>query len=124
MLTETDIEELIKDCDFRILSADTQRKKIKMMANEVCIRLGISYVYGGTNVDSIAIGPFVVPGETKDFSHVAKYLYYTEDSFTESFNDSFVTTMINHYNALAASFIALKCVKKLTGFSEPTLKIK
>lgn len=122
--TEADIEALVQGCDFCILSADTPRKKIKMMANNVCVRLGIPYIYGGSNVDSIAVGPLVIPGETKDFSHVAQHLDYTEDSFTEAFNHSFVTTIIDPYNALAASYTALECVKHLTGFSEPTLKNK
>lgn len=122
--TEEDIEALIQGCDFCILSADTPRKKIKMMANNVCVRLGIPYIYGGSNVDSIAVGPMVIPGKTKDFSHVAPDLDYTEDSFTEAFNTSFVSTLIDPYNALAASFTALECVKYLTGFSEPTLTNK
>lgn len=122
--TEEDIEALIQGCDFCILSADTPRKKIKMMANNVCVRLGIPYIYGGSNVDSIAVGPMVIPGKTKDFSHVAPDLDYIEDSFTEAFNTSFVSTLIDPYNALAASFTALECVKYLTGFSEPTLTNK
>lgn len=122
--TEEDIETLVQGCDFCILSADTPRKKIKMMVNNVCVRLGIPYIYGGSNVDSVAVGPLVIPGETKDFSHVAGHLDYTEDSFTEAFNQSFVSTLIDPYNALAASYTALECVKKLTGFSEPTLKNK
>lgn len=119
--TEQDIEELIQGCDFCILSADTPRKKIKMMANNVCVRLGIPCIYGGSNVDSVVVGPMVIPGKTKDFSHVAPHMDYTEDSFTEAFNKSFVSTLIDPYNALAASYTALECVKYLTGFSEPAL---
>ncbi|MBS5775380.1 MAG: HesA/MoeB/ThiF family protein [Enterobacter cloacae] len=122
--TEQDIEELIQDCDFCILSADTPRKRIKMMANNVCVKLGIPYIYGGSNVDSIAVGPLVIPGKTKDFSDVAPHMDYTEDSFTEAFNRSFISTLIDPYNALAASFTALECVKYLTGFCEPTLTNK
>lgn len=122
--TERDIESLIQDCDFCILSADTPRKKIKMMTNDVCVRLGVPYIYGGSNVDSIAVGPMVIPGKTRDFSHVASELDYAEDSFTEAFNNSFVSTLIDPYNALAASYTALECVKYLTGFSEPTLTNK
>ncbi|QTC48382.1 HesA/MoeB/ThiF family protein [Pantoea ananatis] len=119
--TEQDIEELIKGFDFCILSADTPRKKIKMMANNVSVRLGIPYIYGGSLVDSVGVGPLVIPGKTKDFSHVAPELDDTEDAFTEAFDSSFVSTLIDPYNALAASFTALECVKYLTGFSEPTL---
>ncbi len=92
-----------------------------MMANNVSVRLGIPYIYGGSLVDSVGVGPLVIPGKTKDFSHVAPELDDTENAFTEAFDSSLVSTLIDPYNALAASFTALECVKYLTGFSEPTL---
>lgn len=122
--TEEDIENIIRDCDFFILSADTPRKKIKIMANNACVKAGIPCVYGSSTVDSICVGPLYIPGETKDLSFIHNDQDSLEDSFTEAFNKSFVSTVIDPYNALAASFAALECVKYLTGFSEPTLKNK
>lgn len=94
------------------------------MANNVCVKLSIPYIYGGSNVDSLAVGTLVIPGKTKNFSDVAPHMNYTEDSFTESFNRSLASTLIDPYNALAASFTALECIRYLTGFCEPTLKKK
>lgn len=94
------------------------------MANNVFVKLGIPYIYGGSNVDSLAIRPLVIPRKTKDFSDVAPHMNYTKDSFTESFNRSFISTLIDPYNALAASFTALECIRYLTSFCEPTMKNK
>jgi len=124
--SESDIEELIKDCDFLIVSADTPRKKIKMMAHNACVKCNVPYVSGGSCVDSIGVGPLFIPHESKGkyYSYFDDKTYDIEDNFTESFNKSFVSTLIDPYNALAASYAALECIKYITGFSEPTLKDK
>lgn len=121
---EEDIISLISDCDFCIVAIDTPRKKIKMMVNNACLKVSIPYIFGGSTVDSICIGPLVIPGETKDLSHIKDDSEISEDNFTESFNNSFVSTLIDPYNALAASYAALECIKYITNFSKPTLKNK
>ncbi len=35
--------------------------------HNVSVRLGIPYIYGGSLVDSVGVGPLVIPGKTKDF---------------------------------------------------------
>lgn len=121
---EEDIISLISDCDFCLVAIDTPRKMIKMIVNNACLKTSVPYISAGSTVDSICIGPLVIPGETKDLSHIKEDTEITEDNFTESFNKSFVSTLIDPYNALAASYAALECVKYITNFSEPTLKNK
>lgn len=119
--SKLDVEEIINNTDICILTADTPRKIIKSMINDVCVIQGTPYIYGGSNVDSITVGPLVIPGKTKDISAITSKTSSVEDDFTKSFNESFVSTLIDPYNALAASYTALECVKYLTGFSSPVL---
>lgn len=121
---EKDIISLIADCDFCIVSIDTPRRKIKMIANNACLKASVPYISGSSTLDAICIGPLVIPGKTKDLSHIKEDIAIADDYFTEAFDNSFISTLIDPYNALAASYAALECVKYITNFSEPTLKNK
>lgn len=122
-------ENIIQDVDFCILSIDTPRHNVRHLCNTACIHLNIPFIYGGSLMDSINVGPLVIPKETgciecllgpenKVESHK------TDDKLVNSFNKEFVSTLIDPYNALAASYVALEVTKYLSGFAEPELKNK
>lgn len=94
------------------------------MYSNACLKASVPYISGSSTLDSICIGPLVIPGKTKDLSHIKEDIAIADDYFTEAFDNSFISTLIDPYNALAASYAALECVKYITNFSEPTLKNK
>lgn len=118
--TTEDIEKVIKDSNFVVLSADTPRGKIKYMLNEVCCKLNIPFLCSaGTATDLAICGPIVVPGKTACYQCSIKDedRCYIDETYLESINKRYTTTVIDPYNAVSASIGVLETIKHITGFS-------
>lgn len=123
---EEDIINIIDDVDFCILSADTPRVIIKEIFHKACMKKNIPHIYGGSNLDSVIIGPLVIPNETITYEDILDESDKLEhnDELVQAFRDNLISTLIDPYNAIAGSYIALETIKFISGFSEPILKNK
>jgi len=119
--TEEKITDIINDVDFCILAADTPRGKIQHYTNNACMKSGTPYIFGYSVLDSLTVGPMVIPGSDSACLNCLAAPPDLSDPLDIAYNNTFTSTLIDPYNALAGNFVALEVIKYITGFNAPTL---
>src|SRR5207249_2659685 len=115
--TEEKVTNIIKDVDFCILAADTPRGIIQYYTNNACMKSRIPYIFGYSVLDSLTIGPMVIPGSNAACLNCLAPPPDLSDPLDIAYNNNFISTLIDPYNALAGNVVALEVIKYITGFN-------
>ena len=107
--------------DFCILAADTPRGVIQHYINNACMKAGTSYIFGYSALDSIIVGPMVIPSSDSACLNCLAPAPELSDPLDMAYNQTFTSTLIDPYNALAGNFVALEVIKYITEFNAPSL---
>ena len=119
--SEEKVTDIIKDVDFCILAADTPRGVIQHYINNACMKAGTSYIFGYSALDSIIVGPMVIPSSDSACLNCLAPAPELSDPLDMAYNQTFTSTLIDPYNALAGNFVALEVIKYITEFNAPSL---
>lgn len=113
------------EIDLLVLCADTPRGKIQYIVDQATQNSGVPWMsYGPYHHSKIAIGPYIIPGETKSFTELFSDAELTEDFRTEEINEKFVGSICDPYNAFASQFVAIEIFKILSGYRQTVLRNK
>ena len=91
------------------------------MMNEAASIAKNTIIFGGSAGSEYMVGPIFVPGST--FCHKCVYGLSDQDQesikqypFLQNIRNQYVTTLINPFNSIAASFISIEVIKYLSGY--------
>lgn len=116
--TVEDAIKVFQDVDFIIVAADIPRGKIWQMLSEAAFKTNKPALFLGSAQTWVCCGPLIVPTTTPCYDCSCPELTHTNHPVAEFIKERYTTTLIDPYNAIAASLGLLEAVKYITNIQE------
>jgi len=111
-----------EDVDLIIVAADNPTPQLMLNCTQAAFQLNVPILHGGSYTNNILIGPLLIPGETcclNCFYNIpGSHIFEDQFNFVKKINCNQVSTLIDPYNGIGGSMIALEAIKFLTSFDQ------